>query len=198
MEKKKCPRCGEIKILARFNRNASNADGLQGYCRDCQHAYHHTCYKRNMADPEYIRLTNEKDRQRYWNKRKYTFKHAEKAKAYQAGYRKSARGALTKDRYHIKSKFGLSLDDVRDMLDAQKGCCKLCDFDFGSSKPSGRGKHRTYTIDHDHKTGRIRGLLCHQCNINIGYYEKNVVGKEEAFKHYLGATGYPGGDLNDY
>ena len=37
METKKCPRCGRVLPLSEFNKNSKNKDGLQGYCRECQH-----------------------------------------------------------------------------------------------------------------------------------------------------------------
>ena len=58
----------------------------------------------------------------------------------------------------------------RQLFDKQTGCCTIC------------GKHqaelkRTMAIDHDHKTGKIRGLLCGQCNFLIGnaYEDINIL-----------------------
>ena len=46
------------------------------------------------------------------------------------------------------------------MLKAQGGRCALFEV-CGHEEPGGRG---TWHVDHDHKTGRARGLLCHECN----------------------------------
>src|SRR5581483_6875112 len=52
------------------------------------------------------------------------------------------------------AKYGLTPEQYRAMLTDQRGCCKIC----------GRVFKRTPNIDHDHATGRVRGLLCFICN----------------------------------
>lgn len=61
----------------------------------------------------------------------------------------------------IRSLFGINADDYNKMFDEQGGCCAVC------------GKHQTETkkrlfVDHDHKTGLVRGLLCQKCNMALG------------------------------
>ncbi len=61
---------------------------------------------------------------------------------------------------NLKKLYGLTIEDFDDMLVEQKGACRVC------AGPSlGRG---VYHVDHDHETGRIRGLLCHKCNVALG------------------------------
>ena len=53
--------------------------------------------------------------------------------------------------------YGVSGKTYDDMYDEQKGCCAIC------------GEHSTaLNLDHDHKTGQRRGLLCDSCNRTIG------------------------------
>jgi Autographiviridae endonuclease VII len=51
------------------------------------------------------------------------------------------------------------------LLDKQNGVCAIC----GGTCTNG---HTLY-VDHDHKTGMIRGLLCNRCNFGIGYFKDN-------------------------
>jgi hypothetical protein len=75
-------------------------------------------------------------------------------------------------RSRLLSDYGMTEADYARMLKEQGGKCKLC-----SVQNHGRGQRfRYWNIDHDHKTGRVRGLLCHVCNITIGKYE-NLVSK---------------------
>ncbi len=64
-------------------------------------------------------------------------------------------------------KFGLSLNDYKRLLADQNGVCAIC------SKPETRkiyGKTILMAVDHCHKTGRVRGLLCGGCNKGIGHF----------------------------
>lgn len=51
------------------------------------------------------------------------------------------------------------------MLDAQGGGCAIC----GERNP--KGKHSGFHVDHCHKTGRVRGILCHGCNVSLGHFK---------------------------
>ncbi len=65
----------------------------------------------------------------------------------------------------LKSKYGLSDIEYDKMYNNQNGLCKLC------------GKHvahRKLSVDHDHMSGKIRGLLCTSCNVRLGIVE-NVI-----------------------
>lgn len=62
-------------------------------------------------------------------------------------------------------KFGLTEEQYDQMLVQQNGVCKICE------RPS-RGRCSRLAVDHDHKTGKIRGLLCMVCNTRLGFLEK--------------------------
>ncbi len=65
--------------------------------------------------------------------------------------------------YHLRRKYGLSLDEKRAMVAAQNGKCLICAKEFKNS--------RSTHVDHCHQTGRIRGILCNVCNTKLGWYE---------------------------
>lgn len=102
---------------------------------------------------------------------------------------RECRNAISRERYKdpkvkslfrnraLKSTHGISLDDYNDMFDSQLGCCKTCK------------RHQTelskgLVVDHCHKTGQIRGLLCDYCNRLLGNYE-NKPELFESFDIYL-------------
>jgi hypothetical protein len=62
------------------------------------------------------------------------------------------------------SRYGLDKDSYAAMLASQNNSCALC----GIDTPGGKGR---WKVDHDHGTGVVRGLLCNQCNIGLGYIE---------------------------
>ena len=61
----------------------------------------------------------------------------------------------------LKHRFGISVEEYEQMLVAQSGGCAIC----GCVNVD----ERRLAVDHDHKTGRIRGLLCHHCNVVLGH-----------------------------
>jgi hypothetical protein len=61
-----------------------------------------------------------------------------------------------------RHRYGITLADYDRMLAAQGGCCAIC----GTDAPTfGKGH---FSVDHDHATGAVRGLLCDNCNTGIG------------------------------
>lgn len=65
-------------------------------------------------------------------------------------------------RHYLKANYGLSVEEYEAMLSLQNGLCALC-----LKPPSGR-RMKVLQVDHCHKTGRVRGLLCNECNTAIG------------------------------
>lgn len=71
----------------------------------------------------------------------------------------------------LKKQYGLTIEDIETMLKNQNYKCAICGgeiFLFGSSK------NLTAHVDHDHKTGKVRGLLCHECNTGLGKFRDNT------------------------
>lgn len=64
-------------------------------------------------------------------------------------------------------KYGLTPDMYRQVLEAQSGVCDIC-------KGPPNGKDDQYHVDHDHVTGRVRGLLCTRCNQGLGMFKDDV------------------------
>lgn len=80
-------------------------------------------------------------------------------------YRTYTRDYYERDpgRFHdlaVCRRFGLSRGQYAELLAQQNGLCALCKKAPGSSK--------RLHVDHDHQTGRVRGLLCHHCNTGVG------------------------------
>jgi hypothetical protein len=77
---------------------------------------------------------------------------------------------------HLKSKFGITIEQFDSLLKTQNNCCAIC----MSPTPKGRG---TFHVDHCHKTGTIRGLLCHDCNTGIGKFGDNIEALRKAVNY---------------
>jgi hypothetical protein len=73
----------------------------------------------------------------------------------------------------------LTTETFNEILNNQKGKCAIC-----GKVPSGNGIRARLAIDHDHSTGKVRGLLFHECNIMLGAGLDNISILESAI-HYL-------------
>src|SRR5882672_6633830 len=62
--------------------------------------------------------------------------------------------------YVLRATYGITLEQYNQILADQGGVCAIC---------GGPPKKRDLEVDHDHATGRVRGLLCHGCNVGIGF-----------------------------
>lgn len=71
----------------------------------------------------------------------------------------------------FKRRYGITLDTYNTMLEEQKGVCKICGNPPTGIHSSG-APHRLH-VDHDHKTGKVRALLCQHCNRGLGYFKDN-------------------------
>lgn len=80
-----------------------------------------------------------------------------------------------------KIQYGITLEDYNKMLEDQNNKCKIC----GSSK-SGTIQHNRLVVDHDHKTGKVRGLLCDKCNRGLGYLGDSIENLEKAVEYLKG------------
>src|SRR6266487_667645 len=98
----------------------------------------HNYYLRNKDNPEYVR------------------KNREAAKRYVARYRERVRD-ITKNT-NLFSHYKIDLEIFREMVKKREGKCDIC----------GRYEGESLSVDHNHDSGKIRGLLCNNCNRAIG------------------------------
>lgn len=143
--KKKCSRCKKSFPSSGFHRNRSRRDGHDDYCKSC----------RREASAEYNKdhpLVVRRSRERYYNK------NLDKIKAKS----RSKYDATTGRDLRLKRAYGISLATYDKILASQNNTCAIC-----GATPNGR----RLAVDHDHRTGKIRGLLCVGCNRGIGYFK---------------------------
>lgn len=70
--------------------------------------------------------------------------------------------------YMLIRNYGITSEEFDALFEQQNGVCAICgQEEFHIWK-------RRLSVDHDHETGRIRGLLCHNCNNMLGHAKDNV------------------------
>jgi len=84
--------------------------------------------------------------------------------------------------YELKKRFGINLQQFLEMEEKQKGVCAICgnpeeDIDSRTNRV------RDLAVDHNHKTGQIRALLCRGCNQGLGNFQEDLSRLEAAVSY---------------
>lgn len=117
-------------------------------CNHCKKAF-------TLGDPStYTKYCSVQCRNRYHNNKQGT------------KYRNSEKGKNTMFAWRLRSQFNLSVDEYNNMLKNQQYSCAICE----TTEPTGYGWH----VDHCHKSGKVRGILCSKCNQGLGLFSDNT------------------------
>ena len=88
-------------------------------------------------------------------------------------------------RKNLQYGYGMTLADYDSLLERQGGVCAIC-----GGPPNGRGRrYSNFAVDHDHKTGAVRGLLCSNCNTGIGNLRDDIALLKLAIKYLEASNG---------
>ncbi|MFD8811901.1 endonuclease VII domain-containing protein [Streptomyces sp. NPDC059627] len=155
---KRCVRCGEVKPYAAFARKRSNLDGRQHHCRDCSSDYHRARrvslgrkVRPKVEVPEGHKLCLKCGEVKPWSEW-----HRNATASDGLSTRCKACRAAEGRAGHLKRNYNLTEAERDAMIAAQYGLCAIC-----LDAPP-------VHVDHCHKTGRVRGVLCFNCNSAIG------------------------------
>jgi hypothetical protein len=110
---------------------------------------------------QYSKKYYEANKARGWNK------HL----AYETPERKEEKKIAMRE-YALKRNYGITIEEYEKMLFSQDGKCSLCG-EEPKTKDHRYGKARSLAVDHCHKSGKVRRLLCTKCNLGLGWYETN-------------------------
>lgn len=92
----------------------------------------------------------------------YTKAYSERVKGIVKEKKRTPEGKAKTFKYYLDREYGISVDTYNVMMSSQGNKCAIC----GCGDWAARGKRAH--LDHDHGTGKVRGILCHSCNIAIG------------------------------
>ena len=85
---------------------------------------------------------------------------------------------------NLKRVYGIGIEEYNTLLEKQNNRCAICESTDPKGRKSGRGGGvDVFYVDHDHKTGNVRGLLCNICNRTMGYVGENSNVLEEMIKY---------------
>lgn len=123
-------------------------------------------YKRKPITPEKRQEVNQRRRERYATDPQYQQKLKDHAKA------KHRLNPEAKRSGRLKAEYNLTIEEYQAMLEMQGNGCAICGVRETGVSEKGK-RQRSLSVDHDHKTGKVRGILCHRCNFAIGQLQDN-------------------------
>ena len=154
MDKKRCSKCKQEKPLSEFyKRKYSTGNcGVRSSCKQCCKIR----YKK-WRSVNKLKITE-------YYKNKYQGDYKEKQKEYSRNRRNAPGGKEKTKDSQLKTRYNLTLDEHLEMYIFQNGKCVIC---------KQRIEYSKINTDHNHRTGKVRGLLCHLCNIGLGAFRDN-------------------------
>lgn len=174
---KRCPRCREEKPVTDYGKNRRSKDGLAVYCKPCFRQLHEESRDRALARLGKTRKVSPKappgtkwcpdcgdflPYDAFCKNRNNKSGLATYCRACAAQRKKESMSRLhgSSRHYHLVRRYGVSAAEVDAMVERQAGRCPICTQELDE---------RSH-VDHDHKTGRVRGVLCFNCNAGLGKY----------------------------
>jgi len=200
---KKCNRCGQIKPKEQFYKSTKRKDGKESLCKECcnlrtkkwrtenKRRYNETNREYRAAKRE-NRYVPQKEGARLrdfcknghdmsiYRKRNKAGNFCSLCRAIKAGeFRKNNSDRFKKycRKSKVKRAYGITPEEITSMLQKQGGCA-IC----GTNNFNGRGP----SVDHNHTTGEIRGILCTNCNTGIGMFKDNLENMGRAIAYIKG------------
>jgi hypothetical protein len=92
-------------------------------------------------------------------------------------YRAEGKEYLGARKRMLKQKYNLSIEEFDKMFETQNFKCAIC------SNTHSYGRRNTLHVDHCHETGKVRGLLCNNCNAGMGLLQDNIENLKKAIEY---------------
>lgn len=196
VDTKRCSKCKEVKPLTGFFKAASTKDGKQSHCKQCDMLRRYASYAKKRGGLKKVATllarelflkgqkkcplckevkditsfyTSGKSNKGYSSHcivcmndvaTKNRPAHAEKRNKYYEKYKRRGRDLK------LRAKYGITIEQYEQMKAAQNYACAIC----GEQE-----RKKDLAVDHNHVTGKIRGLLCQMCNLALGYMRDDPV-----------------------
>lgn len=172
--KKKCNKCNKWSLLDNYHWD-NKREYYLSTCKSCRNKIHKKLYKRKRS----ISVRGKNRRCVACNKWLNQEKYFQQSKGRYNTVCKNCINEYYRDD-RLKRLYGLERGEYDKMYKQQDGKCAICGEEDSCNK---NGVTRTLSVDHCHNTGKIRGLLCNECNIGLGKFKDNRELLEKAIKY---------------
>lgn len=115
---------------------------------------------------------NSRQKIKYRNDEEYRKNVIKRSKQYRIDH------PMAKRNQDLMEKYNMTIEDYNSLLESQNGKCAICGKDN-----CGRSDHKYLYVDHNHQTGKVRGLLCASCNAGLGQFKDNISYLKNAVKY---------------
>jgi hypothetical protein len=120
---------------------------------------------------------------RYYQENKHKWKNPEtyqRGLEYNRQYSKKPENKIRARNNSLIWRYGITQQDYENMIVEQNSKCAIC----GTDNP--RSKDNLWHIDHCHKTKKVRGLLCQNCNTGLGKFKDDLIILQKAVEYLKG------------
>lgn len=159
---KKCKKCNQEKDISDFYKDKHKKSGYCSQCKNCRKNYYKNL---KLKSPEKL-----KQWQDDWRKNNLEKSH------------KNTKNGKLKYKYKINDEIFSKLENQ------QKNLCAVCGLPEIAKTP--QGNIRPLSVDHNHNTKQVRGLLCSKCNLALGLLKVDnfgILNLQTAIKYILEA-----------
>lgn len=168
MKWRQCSRCKEAKWSIEFYHWPDKKKRWSSWCKPCTREEHRKRYRKaDNARKKYERA-KAKGRRFDLDQRHRVSEYRKQKRREDPNFRE----AEIKQNFRSKLKrYGMTLEQYGVMSVAQDGCCAIC------KQPETKkrlGRICKLSVDHNHKTLAIRGLLCMRCNSGLGSFRDSI------------------------
>lgn len=207
IKEKSCKDCGETKPIVEFWNWKGSKDGYALYCRGCfgfRNAATAARQRERQGLPPLVprvKPPTVPEGMKWCKdcgeiKPLDTFVLSKKSPTGRGSYCKPCQNARTYEsrqrlhggsrEYHLRHRYGIGAKAFESMLAEQDGKCPICE------RPD--PEH----VDHDHETGKVRGILCFNCNQGLGNFRDDIRSLIRAVNYLMRGSSWKGKGLDGF
>jgi hypothetical protein len=177
----KCQKCNQVQHLTAFRKHKQARLGIETTCKSC---------KEHMKEERIVKSGTLRKCRTCGDEAKNVeqlelFVKDTKSKFGRYNICKKCHTSSDSARYHNNSlekrckKFGITIDEYNNFVSIQNNSCAICK----KHKDDFSGRGNNFHIDHCHTSGKVRGLLCSNCNTGLGQFKDDIKSLESAIQY---------------